>query len=87
MRLAALRYDGPIGGGRPAANERARPLVIAHGLFGSARNWATLAKRFAETRPVVAVDLRNHGDSPWSMRRWTTPSLGADLLETIDAEA
>jgi len=42
-----------------------RPLVIAHGLFGSARNWGVLSKRLSETRPVITVDMRNHGASSW----------------------
>jgi pimeloyl-ACP methyl ester carboxylesterase len=42
------------------------PLVILHGLFGSARNWAGIAKVLAARRRVLAVDLRNHGASPWS---------------------
>lgn len=42
----------------------APPLVIAHGLFGSARNWGVVAKRLSEGRQVVAVDMRNHGASP-----------------------
>ncbi|MBX2855622.1 MAG: alpha/beta fold hydrolase [Rhodobacteraceae bacterium] len=74
MRLAAQRVDGPEG---------ATPLVIAHGLFGSARNWATLAKRFAEERPVLAVDLRNHGDSGWD-DAMEYVAMGDDLLETLD---
>lgn len=41
------------------------PLVIVHGLFGQARNWATLAGRFAEAYTVHVLDLRNHGNSPW----------------------
>ena len=40
-------------------------LLIAHGLYGSARNWGVIAKRLADSRRVVAVDLRNHGSSPW----------------------
>ncbi|KLO13035.1 alpha/beta-hydrolase [Schizopora paradoxa] len=42
------------------------PLMILHGLFGSKRNWHSLAKAFAKqlNRPVYALDLRNHGDSP-----------------------
>ncbi|CAH1800543.1 unnamed protein product [Owenia fusiformis] len=41
------------------------PLVIIHGLFGSKRNWQSLGKAFAKTgRKVVAVDCRNHGESP-----------------------
>ena len=41
------------------------PLLIAHGLFGSARNWGVIAKRLSHNRQVVAVDMRNHGQSPW----------------------
>lgn len=39
------------------------PLVILHGLFGSKRNWLSMAKQLAEFSRVIAVDLRNHGDS------------------------
>ena len=39
------------------------PLIILHGLFGSADNWQTLAKKFAQEFKVYAVDLRNHGKS------------------------
>ena len=42
------------------------PLVILHGLFGSSRNWASVARRLGETHRVFAVDLRNHGASPWA---------------------
>ena len=45
--------------------EAAPPLLIAHGLFGSARNFNSLARRFATDRRVVMVDMRNHGGSPW----------------------
>lgn len=42
------------------------PLIVLHGLFGSARNWTTVAKQLARTHRVYALDLRNHGSSPWS---------------------
>ena len=41
------------------------PLLIVHGLYGSARNWGVISKRLANEREVFAVDQRNHGDSPW----------------------
>lgn len=41
------------------------PLIIIHGLFGSSRNWKSLAKRFAEHYQVILIDLRNHGHSPF----------------------
>ena len=62
-----------------------RPLVIAHGLFGSARNWGVLAKRLSDTARVIGVDMRNHGDSPWSDDNGY-PALAADLAETVEEE-
>ena len=73
MQLAATVYGSESPG---------PPLLIAHGLFGSARNWGAIAKRLALHRPVIAVDMRNHGDSPRSPRN-DYPALAADLAETI----
>ncbi len=42
------------------------PLVILHGLFGSARNWRTIAQHLADRRHVYTLDLRNHGSSAWA---------------------
>jgi esterase len=49
-----------------AHGESGPPVVILHGLLGSARNWSTFAKELAGTRRVFALDLRNHGNSPWA---------------------
>lgn len=53
-------------------------LLIAHGLFGSARNWGAIAKRLASGREVRVPDLRNHGSSPWEPRHGYA-DLAADL--------
>ena len=67
----------------PASIEARNPtLVIAHGLFGSGRNWGVIARRLADTRNVVAVDMRNHGESPWNAAH-DYPALAADLAEVI----
>jgi pimeloyl-ACP methyl ester carboxylesterase len=59
------------------------PLLIAHGLFGSARNWGVIAKRLSDTREVIAVDMRNHGASFWSdSHRY--PDLAADLAKVLE---
>lgn len=42
------------------------PLVILHGLFGSNRNWASLARQLGDSHRVFTLDLRNHGQSPWA---------------------
>ncbi|MEL6549970.1 MAG: alpha/beta fold hydrolase [Pseudomonadota bacterium] len=59
-----------------------RPLVIAHGLFGSARNWGVIAKRMAATRPVICVDMRNHAGSFWS-DDMSYAAMAADLAEVM----
>lgn len=58
------------------------PLLIAHGLFGSARNWGVIAKRLSTDRQVVAVDMRNHGDSAWHDTH-SYADLAADLAQVI----
>ncbi len=40
-------------------------LLIAHGLFGSGRNWRAIAKRLSADRQVITVDMRNHAGSFW----------------------
>ena len=77
MRLATQRFGQ--GGDRP-------PLLIAHGLFGSARNWGVIARRLAQDGPVVTVDMRNHGDSPWSDIH-DYPAMAEDLAEAIEARS
>ena len=59
------------------------PLVILHGLFGSKRNWVTVAHRLAAAHRVIAVDLRNHGESPWDGRH-DYPALAADVAAVIE---
>lgn len=60
------------------------PLVIAHGLYGSARNWGVIAKRLSDSRQVIAVDMRNHGLSPWTDSH-DYADMAEDLAEVIAA--
>jgi esterase len=71
--LSIIRHGSP--GTHP-------PLLIAHGLFGSARNWGVIARRLSDRGEVVAVDMRNHGDSPRAASHGY-PDLAADLAEVI----
>ncbi len=71
--LAKVTHPGPTD---------ATPLLIAHGLFGSARNWGAVAKRLSTSRPVTSVDMRNHGDSPWHDSQ-SYPDMANDLAEEI----
>lgn len=61
----------------------ATPLLIAHGLFGSARNWGVVAKRLSAERQVNVLDMRNHGESPWHPTN-SYPDMAADMAGTID---
>ncbi len=42
------------------------PVLLLHGLFGSATNWRGIARALSDTYQVHALDLRNHGASPWA---------------------
>lgn len=59
------------------------PILIVHGLFGSGRNWGVIARRLAESRRVVTVDLRNHGDS-FHAESQSYDEMAEDLDATID---
>jgi len=60
------------------------PLLIAHGLYGSARNWGAIARRLSEDRQVISIDMRNHGESEWSDSH-SYPDLAEDLTKVITA--
>ncbi|MEL6235400.1 MAG: alpha/beta fold hydrolase [Pseudomonadota bacterium] len=60
------------------------PLLVAHGLFGSARNWRAIARALARDRPVVTVDMRNHGAS-FHDPAHDYPAMAADLGASIAA--
>lgn len=59
------------------------PVVILHGLFGSRRNWLTLARQLATEARVLVVDLRNHGDSPHAPSMYWD-DLAGDVLHVLD---
>jgi pimeloyl-ACP methyl ester carboxylesterase len=72
VRLAAVEYgDGP-------------PLAILHGLFGSGRNWAGIAQTLGARHRVIALDLRNHGTSPWA-DSMDYAAMAGDVRETLHA--
>ena len=61
------------------------PLVLLHGLFGSSTNWRTIARQLGKSRRVLAVDLRNHGESPHA-DDMSYPAMVEDLLELVQRE-
>ncbi|HZT50429.1 MAG TPA: alpha/beta fold hydrolase [Stellaceae bacterium] len=61
-----------------------RPVVILHGLFGAGANWTAVARQLGERFRVFALDLRNHGASPWAPRM-DYRSMAADVAAFIAA--
>ena len=62
------------------------PLVILHGLLGSADNWRSMSRRLGAHFKVFAVDLRNHGRSPHS-DIFDNDVMSADLREFMERQA
>ncbi|KAK1657608.1 Alpha/Beta hydrolase protein [Colletotrichum godetiae] len=60
-----LSYDLHEPSKRPVGGS-SNPIIFLHGLFGSKKNNRSISKVLARDlgRPVYALDLRNHGESP-----------------------
>lgn len=71
----------------PAAtpNPALPALLIVHGLYGSARNWGVIARHLADSRKVLAVDQRNHGQSPRKPTQ-SYADMAGDLARVIEAQ-
>ncbi|MDE1906131.1 MAG: alpha/beta fold hydrolase [Rhodospirillales bacterium] len=58
------------------------PLVLLHGLFGTARNLGVLSRGLSSSFRVLAFDQRNHGESPHD-QAMDYASMAADVAETL----
>jgi esterase len=54
-----------------------------HGMFGSLSNLGVIGRVLAVKYKVVAVDLRNHGESPHSLEM-NYPCMANDVIELMD---
>lgn len=61
----------------------ATPVLLIHGLFGSLDNLGVLARGLKADRPLIQVDVRNHGLSPRS-EEMSYRAMAQDMLETLD---
>ncbi|MDO9552433.1 alpha/beta fold hydrolase [Rhodonellum sp.] len=61
------------------------PLIILHGLFGSADNWFSIARDLGKSYTLYLVDQRNHGDSPQS-EDWDYEVMAEDIAELMKDE-
>jgi esterase len=77
---------------RIAASADAMPerwLLVLHGIYGSGRNWATIARRLVEERPdwgVILPDLRLHGASPGFHPPHTLAAAAGDVAALIESQ-
>ncbi len=63
-----------------------KPLIVLHGLLGSSRNWQSAGVALAEKGyRVVALDLRNHGSSPWA-EDCSYPAMAEDVKVFLDQQ-
>ncbi len=61
-----------------------KPLVLLHGLFGAARNLGVLSRGLAAGARIIAMDLRNHGESPHGLPM-DFATMAADVAQTLAA--
>lgn len=67
---------------RAAEHGAGPPLVLLHGLFGAGRNLGVIGRALAARFRVIALDLRNHGDSP-HFPSMSYPEMAGDVMETL----
>jgi esterase len=60
------------------------PVILLHGLFGQARNFGAIQRGLAPRYRVIALDMRNHGDSPHAADM-SYPTQAEDVRETLQA--
>ncbi len=59
--------------------------VLIHGLGDAACVWRHFAESSARRGASIAVDLRGHGDSPWSASaEYTVAKFAADVIGVLD---
>ena len=59
-------------------------IVLIHGLFGNLDNLGLLRKYLNQDYPVLCVDLRNHGKSPWS-EEMNYELMSQDVIELLQS--
>ena len=74
VELVHRHLGGPEGG---------PPLVLLHGLLGSARNWQGAGRLLAKRYAVFVPAVRNHGESP-HIPVMDYPAMAADMLAWLD---
>ncbi len=61
------------------------PVYLLHGLYGSGRNFGTVARCLSDRFRAVSLDLRNHGASSWT-DSLSYGSMSEDVAMAIEAD-
>lgn len=61
----------------------AAPIIIAHGLFDASTTWQPVVEELTDTYRVIALDLRNHGESPHT-EQMNYPQLAGDIKQLME---
>lgn len=80
IKMSYSSYESTL----PDGNKNGPPIIIMHGLLGSRYNWNSMAKAILNRlkRKIIAVDARNHGDSPHTYA-FSYHHLCADIIEIM----
>ena len=75
--------SGPLRSKRSGV-DRGTPIVLLHGFGADAMSWYPLERVLSQSRPVIGIDLPNHGQSP-KRRTRDFECLARDVIEAFDA--
>lgn len=69
-----------------ALRDEGRPVLFLHGFSHNRHVWSPLAKALSPALRPIAIDLRGHGDSGWSLERcYSLEDYARDLPAALDA--
>ena len=68
-----------------AGSGDATPLVFIHGWTANRHRWDHQFEHFAESRRVLRLDLRGHGESDKPVERYSIDALADDVRRLLDA--
>ena len=65
---------------------RGKPLLLVHGLGASIRSWDTIVDTLAQSKEVILIDLRGHGQTAAEADSGTFDGLARSLDRWLEAE-
>ena len=64
---------------------KGEPIILLHGAFYTIEmNWGELIPELSKTRKVIAIEMQEHGHSPFSDRELSITTLANDVEKVMD---